>query len=62
MKKLFTYSIFLILPIFLIAQSTEEVEPIDERALMEKAIEIEASSSNRATETVSYTHLRAHET
>ena len=54
MKKLFTYSIFLILPIFSIAQSTEEVEPIDERALMEKAIEIEASSSNRATERQDY--------
>ena len=54
MKKLFTYPIFLILPILLIAQSTEEVEPIDERALMEKAIEIEASSSNRATERQDY--------
>ena len=54
MKKLFKFSIFLILPIFLLAQSTEEVEPVDERALMEKAIEIEASSSNKATERQEY--------
>ena len=63
MKKLFKYSILSIFPIFLLAQSAEVVEPIDDRALMEKAIEIEASSSNKATErqdyidTVSYTHL-----
>jgi len=54
MKKLFKFSIFLILPIFLLSQSTEEVEPVDERALMEKAIEIEASSSNKATERQEY--------
>ena len=49
-KKLFKYSILSIFPIFLLAQSAEVVEPIDDRALMEKAIEIEASSSNKATE------------
>ncbi len=54
MKKLFKFSIFLILPIFLLSQSTEEVEPVDERALMEKAIQIEASSSNAASERQSY--------
>ena len=54
MKKLFKFSIFLILPIFLLAQSTEEVEPVDERSLIEKAIEIEASSSNKATERQEY--------
>ena len=54
MKKLFKYSILLILPIFLLSQSTEDIEPINERALMEKAIEIEASSSNKATERQEY--------
>jgi flagellar motility protein MotE (MotC chaperone) len=54
MKKLFKYSILSIFPIFLLAQSAEVVEPIDDRALMEKAIEIEASSSNKATERQDY--------
>ena len=54
MKKLFKYSILSIFPIFLLAQSAEVIEPIDDRALMEKAIEIEASSSNKATERQDY--------
>ena len=54
MKKLFKYSILSIFPIFLLAQTAEVVEPIDDRALMEKAIEIEASSSNKATERQDY--------
>ena len=51
--KIYTLSLaFLLTSINLISQSAEETP--DDRALMEKAIQIEASSSNAATERQSY--------
>ena len=51
--KIYTLSLaFLLTSINLISQSAEEIP--DDRALMEKAIEIEASSSNKATERQEY--------
>ena len=53
MKYLFIFSAIL-LPYFLIAQDASPEEVVDDRALMEKAIQIEASSSNAASERQSY--------
>ena len=51
--KIYTLSLaFLLTSINLISQSAEEIP--DDRALMEKAIQIEASSSNAASERQSY--------
>ena len=54
MKNLITFGLLSILPFLLFAQSTEENQVVDERALMEKAISIEASSSNAASDRQSY--------
>ena len=53
MKYLFIFSAIL-LPYFLIAQDASPEEIVDDRALMEKAIQIEASSSNDAAGRQSY--------
>jgi len=53
MKYLFIFSAIL-LPYFLIAQDASPEEVVDDRALMEKAIQIEASSSNDAAGRQSY--------
>ena len=52
MKYLFISAI--LLPYFLIAQDASPEEVVDDRALMEKAIQIEASSSNDAAGRQSY--------
>ena len=53
MKYLFIFSAIL-LPYFLVAQDAPPEEVVDDRALMEKAIQIEASSSNDAAGRQSY--------
>jgi hypothetical protein len=54
MKNLIKFSLLSITPLFLFSQSAEEDNVVDERALMEKAISIEASSSNAASDRQSY--------
>ena len=54
MKNLIKYSLLSITPLLLFSQSAEEDNVVDERALMEKAISIEASSSNAASDRQSY--------
>ena len=53
MKYSFIFSA-LLLPYFLVAQDAPPEEVVDDRALMEKAIQIEASSSNDAAGRQSY--------
>ena len=53
MKYLFIFSAIL-LPYFLVAQDAPPEEVVDDRALMEQAIQIEASSSNDAAGRQSY--------
>ena len=53
MKYLFIFSAIL-LPYFLVSQDAPPEEVVDDRALMEKAIQIEASSSNDAAGRQSY--------
>lgn len=52
--KYLTIASLIFLPYYLIAQDTSTEEVVDERVLMEKAIEIEAASSNAAAERQSY--------
>ena len=54
MKNLIKFSLLSITPLLLFSQSAEEDNVVDERALMEKAISIEASSSNAASYRQSY--------
>tara|TARA_B100001093_G_C26775911_1_gene992375 strand:- start:528 stop:1301 length:774 start_codon:yes stop_codon:yes gene_type:complete len=52
--KYLTIASLIFLPYYLIAQDTSTEEVVDERVLMERAIEIEAASSNAAAERQSY--------